>query len=153
MRAESLFIGVIAIVTVGLIATRRRRTPLLGTLTKEIDIKVTRNGDNLDIDVTPSCAEIGVGQTVKWTHNVHRLKVIPKGGWPYINPPSEGGQGQPAHSGPMRPYPTLNKAFPYRLILHTEIPGNPPRPQIIKIDPDIIIREENDRHHLDDFMR
>jgi hypothetical protein len=149
MRAESLFLGAIAIVTVGLIATRggRRRPPLLGTLTKKIVIDVTRNGDSLDIDVTPSCAEIREGQEVTWEHNVDHLQVVPKGGWPYLHPPTEAGKGVPARSGPMRPYPTLNRAFPYLLILRKQWPGHPPRTEVIKLDPDIIIRDDNISDH------
>jgi hypothetical protein len=141
---ESLFIGIIAILAVALIATRRRhrRVPLLGKLTEEIDVKLTWKGDNLEIDVEPGCAEVAKGKEIRWTHNADRLQVQAKGAWPYLNTSADGGRGKPARSGSMRPDPTLDKAYPYSITLHTERPGNPPRPFIIKIDPDIIIRQE-----------
>jgi hypothetical protein len=145
MRSESLLFGAAAILGVGLILSRRRpgSPPLLGELTQRIDVNVRSTGDNLEIDVTPNCAEIEEGQQVDWTHNVEQLQVVPKGKWPYKSAPPAAGKGKPVRSGPMKGKPTLNRAFGYTLIMTVAGTDNAPRPQRITLDPDIIIREPN----------
>jgi hypothetical protein len=151
VRPDILIIGAIVAAVLGLVITRGRRRhapPLLGTLTDRIDVSVTWNGDNLDIAVVPSCAEIRRGGSVRWYHNVEMLEVVPKppspgnAPWPFINQnPPPAGPDQEVESGPMKPDPVVNKASGYTLIMRVQRPNGPGN-QIIKLDPDIIIRED-----------
>jgi hypothetical protein len=150
MRAELLFIGAIVIAVCGLLTRWRRRppTPLLGKLTDRIDVKVKWNGDSLDIDVVPGCAEIPRGKEVSWYHDVESLTVVPKprvkdrDPWPFVNKkPPAAGKGEPVRSGPMEQDPVIDKAYGYTLIMRVARP-NGAGFDIIRLDPDIIIRED-----------
>jgi hypothetical protein len=152
VRSDLLFIGALAAAVLGLVITRGRRrrgAPLLGRLTDRIDVTVTWNGNDLDIDVVPSCAEVKLGGSVRWYHNDEKLQVLPKPAsptpWPFQNPnPPEAGKGEPVNSGPMKDHPVLDKASSYGLIMRVPRPNGPGH-QIIRLDPDIIIREETFR--------
>jgi hypothetical protein len=151
MRAELLFIGAIVIAVCGLLTRGRRRrppTPLLGRLTDRIDVKVKWNGNSLDIDIDPACAEIPQGQEVSWYHDVESLMVVPKpvakdrAPWPFVDKePPEAGKGKPVNSGPMETNPVLDKAYGYTLVMRVARP-NGSGIQVIRLDPDIIIRDD-----------
>jgi hypothetical protein len=149
MRSESLLFGAATILGVGLILSRRRHgpPPLLGELTQRIVVNVRSTGDDLEIDVTPNCAEIEEGQQVDWTHNVDQLQVVPKGQWPYTSAPPAAGKGKPVRSGPMKGKPTLNRAFGYTLVMTVAGTGNPQQQRRITLDPDIIIREPGPKYY------
>jgi hypothetical protein len=150
MRAELLFIGAIVIAACWFLTRSRRRptVPLLGKLTDRVDVSVKWNGNNLDIDVVPGCAEIPRGREVSWYHDVESLKVVPKprvkdrAPWPFVNKqPPEAGKGEPVHSGPMEQDPVIDKAYGYTLIMSVARPTGSGL-EVIRLDPDIIIRED-----------
>jgi hypothetical protein len=150
MRAELLFIGAIVIAVCALLTRWRRRpiAPLLGGLTDRIDVNVKWNGDSLDIDVVPACAEIPRGREVSWYHDVESLRVVPKprvkdrDPWPFVNKePPEAGQGEPVRSGPMGKDPVIDKAYGYTLVMRVARPDGSGS-DVIRLDPDIIIRED-----------
>jgi hypothetical protein len=141
MRSESLLFGA-ALLGLGIVLSRRRqRCALLGELTDRIIVSVRKNGEDLEIDVTPTCAEIEEGHEIVWEHNVDELQVVPKTFWPYTAVPPAAGKGKPVRSGPMKGNPVLDRAFPYKLVMTLAGTGNAPRPQRITLDPDLIIRE------------
>jgi hypothetical protein len=142
MRSESLLFGA-ALLGLGIVLSRRhhRRMPLLGELTDRIVVSVRKNGEDLEIDVTPTCAEIEEGHEIVWEHNVDELQVVPKNYWPYTAAPPAAGKGKPVRSGPMKGKPVLDRAFQYKLIMTLAGTGSTPRPQRITLDPDLIIRE------------
>jgi hypothetical protein len=155
MLAELLFVGAIVIVVCWFLTHGRRRptVPLLGELTDRIDVTVKWNGPNLDINVKPKCAEIKEGAQVSWYHDVDGLQVVPnpvlpgdkkKVPWPYVKAPQKAGKGQPVRSGPMKGKPELelNKLSGYTLVMDVSPADGTPIRQI-RLDPDIIIREED----------
>jgi hypothetical protein len=149
MLAELLFVGAIVIVVCWFLTRGRRRppVPLLGKLTDRVDVNVKWNGSSLDIDVVPGCAEIPRGGEVSWHHDTESLQVVPKppspdnAPWPFVNAnPPEAGRGEPVKSSPMKDNPEMDKTSGYTLIMRVKRPSG--GFEVIRLDPDIIIREE-----------
>jgi hypothetical protein len=133
MQNELLVLGALAIVAVGLVATRAGMRSQQGPpRTVRVRVKLERVGTTLTINVDPSLVRMRNVDTLEWelVDGADEMIIERKGDWPFAGDPPTVGKGQNRPAGKV-----VGTDRDYRYAIRLEL-GD----QTIVVDPDVIIR-------------